>query len=421
MTVLLTGSPEDARVAGATIDNFSDASINSQGQVYTHALTIDNDSVILRADNRQVLFRSNAAVNVSPTLNFIGFVPGAGIGPPQLLTGGTTRSIHEVAGQNLNPILIAGDRPAADTRGFILSTSTRTRSGTLYYSGYFWGGTAILRYSNGRSEKVFQAPATVATSSSSSVNLNWISGDNNLVASNDGTVVFTGSTNTGQSLLLSYSRGQARVIAFLGGNDATPSPSGGQFERLDFTKSVAIDDQGRIVASINVRNGASGIFLYENGAWRTVSLLQDLRIDGQQVIGVQTVDAANGKIFTAFSAVGFSTIIAEYANGRWTSVVSRAQSLPTGADINLVRSPIVFNANGDLACVVFANAGNAIIVRAADGNIRVVYVAGQLTETGDLFSPNTPIELDLRDDRRLYVIATTVYDQRVLYLAEPLF
>jgi len=422
MTMLLTNSPEEGRqVVGATIDNFSDALINSQGQVYTHALTTDNDSVIVRADNRQLLFRSNAAVNVSPNLNFMGFVPGAGSGPPQLLTGGAPQSIHEVVGQNLNPIFIAGDRPTADARGFILSSSTRTPSGTLYYSGYFWGGSVIMRYSNGRSEKVFQAPGTATTSSSSTVNLNWVSGDSNLVASNDGTVVFTGTTSTGQSLLLSYSRGQARVIAFLGGNDATPSPSGGQFERLDWTRSISIDNQGRIVASINVRNGGSGIFLYENGAWRTVSLLQDLRIDGQQVTGVQTLDAASGKIFAAFFTPGFSTVIAEYSNGRWTSVVGRGLTLPTGAEINSVNAPIVFNGNGDLACSVFTTAGTAIIVRTADGNIRVVYVAGQFIETGDLFSPNSLLQFDLRDDRRLYVIATTVYDQRVLYLAEPLF
>ena len=81
----------------------------------------------------------------------------------------------------------------------------------------------------------------------------------------------------------------------------------------------------------------------------------------------------------------------------------------------------VFNSNGDAACAVFTNGGNTIVMRAADGTFRMVYNIGDITEAGDLFPSNTQIELDLRDDRRLYLIANSIYDKRVLYVAEPLF
>jgi hypothetical protein len=413
--------PAGGQVDGGAIDGFYDASITSQGRAYTNVSTSENDSVILRADTREVLFKAGQLINVTANLNFFGFVPGAGVGPPHLLTGGWNRSIHEVVGQSLIPMVTSGDRLAADVKGFTVSSATRSRSGTLYYAGYYTGGNAIFSHSSGRTEKVFQTPVTIATSSSASITLNWIAGDSNFVASNDGTIVFTAYTSLGQNALVSHSRGQTRLLANLGGNSATASPSGGQFESMDFNRTISVDDRGRIAAFFNVRNGPSGIFLYENGAWRTVSLLRDLRFDGQSVNGVVQLYAANEKLLAAFATTGFSTVIAEYANGQWTPIIIRGQILPGGSEITFLNGTPVFNGNGDVACTVFTNGGNTIIVRAADGTFRMVYSVGDITEAGDLFPSNSQIELDLRDDRRLYLIANSLYEQRVLYVAEPLF
>jgi len=174
-----------------------------------------------------------------------------------------------------------------------------------------------------------------------------------------------------------------------------------------------------VMASLNVSNGPAGIFLYENGAWRTLSLFRDMRFDNVAVLSLQNLIASEGKFIAVFQVTG-SSLIAQYADGQWTTLVKRGDKAPNGADINGVSNNLSVNRRGDVACIAQINGGFAVMVHTADGANHQAYLIGDITEDGDIFTLSN-FELDLRDDRTLYFIGISVSDKQQLYVADPLF
>lgn len=408
------------RIEGATINSYDDAFITSQGTVYGQIKTADNDYLILQTDTRRVLLKAGLSLNVNPNLNFFGFIRGSATGQPHLMTGGQNWSIYESAPQALTPLFVNGDRPEKDTRCCYfngLSGAIRSPSGDLYFST----GAGVYKLANGKTEKVIGVPFAVSTGSFGTFNVNWVQGGST-AANNNGMLVLAVNADNGRNLLVSISGGKSALLARMGGTDPTPSPSGGFFENTNWNNSFAVDQQGRVMAYFNVRNGPSGLFIYENGAWRSAGTFRDIRFDGLQPDSINSVQAAGPKFIAAFNIPNNGSTIAEYVDGKWNQLMKRGDVMPNGPEINFINGNFAANARGDIACQVYTNGGFSVLMRTADGVNRLVYNVGDVTEAGDIFAGNNVgFELDLRDDRRLYFISTSIYDQQVLYLAEPLF
>jgi hypothetical protein len=398
-------------IDGGGLNSFDDFAINARGIVYARVKTTANDMVMVQADTRRVLFGAGTSLNVPANLNFFRFVPGATNGSPYILTGGNQNwSVHEVSPPGLVPQFVTGDRPESGAAGFNMCTVFRGPTGDLYFGGGSSNGSNLYRYSRPRAEAIVRA-----------TNGDWVQCDNNNVANGDGMVIYqVAANNTNQLRLFSTYKGRTTILASFRGTDQTPSPGGGFFQGLNWNKSLAVDERGRVMASFNIQNGPPGLFLYENGKWQTAGLFSNMRFDGLSVTALQGIVASGGKFIALFQTPGFGNIIAEYTGDVWTPLIKRGSLLPNGSEINNVNNSFAANSRGDIVAAVQSNGGFAIIMRTVDGESHFLYNIGDVTDAGEMFS-SSQVELDIRDDRRVYIMGTTIEDKQVLYLAEPLF
>jgi hypothetical protein len=118
-----------------------------------------------------------------------------------------------------------------------------------------------------------------------------------------------------------------------------------------------------------------------------------------------------------FDVVG-GVVIAEYDGQNWTPVIQQAEVLRDGRTLRISSRIFDVNTRGD---IVFAatSPSNTIFVRTVEGNYRTVYRTPSVTPDGDLLL--NFLDVELRDDGRVHLVAIDASDRNTLYAAQPLF
>jgi hypothetical protein len=410
-------------VDGGSVWSYYDAFITKTGEVHAHLQTSTNDLVLLRTPST-VALKAGATLRTGANFDFLNLIPGArGDAFPALAAGGSAVSVLQVSSRGLEPLYSAGQRVVPDTSSWNLSNAVRNAAGDLYFTN----GAGIFRNVRGKIETLQRPQATVASAIAAGYfyKLQWFQGyyhgAQTLAVNQNGTVVSLVQAER-ETVVLQTDGNKSAVLAALGGPSPTPSPAGGFFNNWIWGAALAIDEAGRVMLGATDRNGNQGLFILESGKWRTAAFVNKTEIDGRAVTGISFLQAAGNKFFAYFNQAGGDTVIAEFtADGTWKRLVGRGDVMPNGSETNFVWSRFDVNRNGDIACIVNMNSGQAILVRDKDGNSHFVYLTSHPdVETAPLVQfGNT--SLDLRDDRRLYFTAIDSLDRHVLFLAEPKF
>lgn len=152
--------------------------------------------------------------------------------------------------------------------------------------------------------------------------------DSPIAVNERGQIVLRAGRGGGTTLELVEDK-RVTTIATLAGGAAgpTPSPAGGFFSQVG---GLAIDDSGRVMASIQVRGGPSGAFLYSGGSWRfpaapggTIPQTENTR---------PLIVAAKDRFFGRFDEMSYDTYVAQLGSGDWEVVLPHSGVLLTGAD-----------------------------------------------------------------------------------------
>ncbi len=414
--VLMTNT----RVEGSAIWTVYDAGITQTGEVLAYLMTSANDFVIYRPGSSTVAFKSGTSINTTANLNFLGLVQGARLSSaPALTSGGQDASVYEWTAGQMVPLYVTGQRTVTTRASWNLGNVVRNFAGDLYFTN----GAGIFR-SVGRRIEIVLPVNTNMTYGSATYRLQWVHGwyDNSHMFSVNRTsaLAFLGQSDNG-NIVGTVDGGAARIIGVLGGRTPTPSPAGGEFRTYSGGAAIAIDDGGRVMLGAQVQNGPNGLFIYQNGQWRTAVAVNTTRLDGQVITNIGALKASNNKFYAQFTTANGGAAIAEYAGDSWTTLVKRGDIMPSGAELNFVPSRFDVNGNGDLVFVANMNSGTGIAMRAADGQIRLAYLSSDPNAARDPIVSFNTASFDFRDDRRFYFTAVDSQDRNVLYLAEPLF
>jgi hypothetical protein len=167
-----------------------------------------------------------------------------------------------------------------------------------------------------------------------------------------------------------------------------------------------------------VRGGKSGLFLLENGQWRSAALFDSTQIDGDVIRSVNSLHGAGQNFYAQFTTDN-AWLIAEYVGGAWKKLVHTGDVMPNGGTIYYLTGFDV-NRTGDVAFVAQVGGGSVIGLRTTDGNYHLVHVTSEPTDAGDIL-PYSSFSLNLLDDRKVYFTGIDILDRNLLYLAEPLF
>src|SRR5205807_7316703 len=145
------------------------------------------------------------------------------------------------------------------------TNAIRGGSGDLYTTG----SSTIFHHANGRSEILLKLPLTL-----DGAQLQWIPGwyenSNSLAVNSNGVAAFPAWAES-RFVVCTWDRGHTTILMQLGGSTPTASPSGGSFSDWlpALGSALALDDIGRTMVGVAVQGGKSGLFLFENGRWRS--------------------------------------------------------------------------------------------------------------------------------------------------------
>ena len=414
----------DDPVGDSRVRDNREAMITADGTVYGVIATIENNFAVANAQTREILFQGGDLIDARANLNFLGFVPGAMAGPAMLYTGGDPAAISVADAGELVPLWLPGQSRQEESDSGTLNMAARNPRGDLYFAAG-WGMFRNL----GSQETVFEYPESISVNIGQSIRLEWTEGwydGGNTFAVNDaGMFVFTARDDDGYLNLVSSEDGRVSLLARFGGDEGTSSPTGGTFSYIywggDTASTVALDDTGRVMMVAEVFEGPNGVFLYENGIWRNVLILDETQVAGATVNRVDGgIRAAGDRFYAVFNMDSGGTVLAEYDGTAWSPIITTADQLPNGADIYWVQYTFDANRRGDVAFALNARGGSTVILRTADGELHTVYRTGEATPEGDYFRPWQPFPIDLRDDGSLYFMGVDILDRRVLYHAQPL-
>jgi hypothetical protein len=412
---------------GARYDSFvfswaNSGAITSKGEVFANVLSPDNNVAVIRPESGRVLFQPGTRISTRAPLTFQGLIPGASEGASVHVFGGSgNASVLSVTAFGATPVWIPGDRPTGLTSS-IMSTATKDPAGTLYLVV----GDGIMRFQGNRFETLVRFPAQFNNPDGGIGTVNgpngWYNGANALAVNRTGTLVWTANVG-GQNRLMMYDRGLLSSLMAIGGGSPTNSPAGGKFSTLSggswHQNTVVIDNAGRVLVNA-FTTGASGLFLYENGQWKTAALFGTTLLGGDIVSSAPAILAGDNRFYALFNLAVGGQIIGEYDGQQWKVLVPRTDITPDGVAMGNLQSFLTANRRGDIAFIT-TNNRSRIVVRTADGKYHIVYTGFDVTASGDALWPFGFSSLELHDDRRLYIVGLDTNDRDTLYVAEPLF
>jgi len=382
------------------------ASFGAGQDVLVHASTSRQDLVVYRATpNPAVLIESGARTLGSAGLAFDSLIPGARQGPPLLRTLSTRSGAIEVGtipGSPATALVALGDRLPEGGR-YDGSFLQRIADGDLLLAT----SNSLQRINGTTSRSVMRFPYPIDNGTL------W--GPALAAANRQGVTAVLTYTSFPSSRLLLVDNGVARLIADVGGGDPqyrTASPSGGSFAA---TRQLWVDDQGSVIALMDVTGGPAGIFAFAQGQWRPL-LIVGSKVGNDTVPAVDFLRVVENQVYARYSSAGNTWSIAAQTDNGWTRRFGRGDVTPTG---NSANNPGYFDvfADGQVA-MAFSSAGMVGLgVQRPGEDLRAVMLGNLSTEDGDLFI--TVESVDVRDDGRIYFTGFTTGDRWVAYVAEP--
>jgi hypothetical protein len=233
-----------------------------------------------------------------------------------------------------------------------------------------------------------------------------------VVANTAGTAVGSGGTSFGVQHLSMVNSGTVTTLAWLGANGSfkTPAPGGGNFAG---SNDLGITEDGTVYASLRVSGGTDGLFVWKGSDWSPVLRIGD-KYDGFNVTSIGTIRVAGNALYALITS-GFQHL-ARYQDGKWSDLLSYADSVPNGGTVNSFGAFDV-NRNGVLAAQVNANGTQYVIAVDANG-IRTVADNNHTLDTGDTLA--SIFQISVHDDGRVFVTAINAQETMVLYEFDPI-
>jgi hypothetical protein len=416
-------APRGARYDSSFAFNWANSGvITSKGELFANIQSPDNSVAVVRPESGRVLFQPGVRISTRAPLTFQGLMPGASDGASvHVFAGSGNASVLSVTAFGATPVWIPGDRPTGLTSS-VISTATKDPAGTLYLVI----GDGVMRYQGNRFETLVRFPAQFNNPDGTIGTVNgpfgFYNGSNAIAANRNGALVWNANVG-GLSRLMMYDRGVLSSLMALGGANPTNSPAGGKFSGLFggawHQNTVAIDNAGRVLVTA-FTTGASGIFLYENGQWKTAAVFGTTFLGGDIVSGANAIVAGDNTFYALFNLTAGGQVIGEYDGQQWKVLVPRTDITPDGIAMGNLQSFLTANRRGDIAFIT-TNNRSRIVVRTADGKYHIVYTQFDVTASGDALWPFGFSSLELHDDRRLYIVGLDTNDRNTLYVADPLF
>jgi hypothetical protein len=284
---------------------------------------------------------------------------------------------------------------------------------------YLTFSDGIMRIRNGSAEAITRFPVTDRDRATLRGPSGWWDYNNSFSANSSGAFVFNARTDSENRLEL-YDRGVFVPIMVQGGPSQTASPAGGRFFNISSAtyrqNPVLIDERSRVLANAQVINGPSGLFLYENGQWKTAAAFLRTNIAGSIVSNCRAIHVAGNTFYALLDFTNGDSMIAQYDGETWTPLVRRFDVMPDGTNLTFLYAAFAVNRSGDLVYGGNAN-GEKVILRSADAVSHLVYTEMAPTEVGDFF-PNQTFEFDIRDDGQIYFVGFDILGRNTVYKAD---
>ena len=385
-------------------------------EAYVSLDSAENHLLMARVDARpRTIWKGGMVLNLKANLNFLGAVPVAQSGAVHTFGGGTNASILEVAASAVRTIWAPGDHPAQGISGTTITHASKNPGGDIYMTL----NDGIMRIRNGSAETLGRFPLSDRDKTTLRGPAGWYDGNNSFSVNSSGAFVFNARTDNENRLEL-YDQGVFVPILVQGGSNQTASPGGGRFANIAATfgrqNAVVIDERGRVLVNAQVAGGPSGLFLYENGQWRSAALFFRTSIGGAAVSGCRTIHVAGENFYALLDMTNGDVMIAQYDGLKWTPLIRRYDVMPDGTSLNNFYNAFAVNRGGDIVYAVNGN-GEKIVLRTADGVNHLVYSEMSATEDGDRF-PGQTFEFDIRDDGQIYFVGFDATDRNTIYKAE---
>jgi hypothetical protein len=234
-----------------------------------------------------------------------------------------------------------------------------------------------------------------------------------------GDMVLVAATQTGERRI--YLRTPAGQLQPMGIVNTTRVAGG---DVITAVRSLALDNLGRVMAQLDVRNEASALYLWSGTDWISIGVPRQTRVGNQPIRDLVRGPLAGGNKFFMIVNLGETgqtavPTVLEYGSDRWNVVLASGDALPHGGSIS---SFGVFDANerGEIAVAINGNTGGStgLVFRTADGNLRLVHQIARATSVDQEYVTGFS-EVDLRSDGRIFFGSMTIRDAYTLFAAEP--
>ncbi len=399
-------------VAGTNFEDIESGTITSTGTIYLMARTSTANMAVARmGDNPEYLIYAGQTVDVEAPLNLVTLISGARVGPPHVLTGGTTGSVAEFNGTDFTTRLAIGER----------------LFGSMYFGG-FHGGTANIRKApngdiyaivpagiaritgNGNPELLVPYPLRVGTFT---YNL-----PSQIEINSNGDILLQGSTSAGDNQMYIWSRGNITSIVNLSATAVTASTIDNRI--ASGFDSFAIADDGKVLASLRFRGlNVPVLYLYANQTWTRLAEPNLTQVGPHRITGIANLHrTGSGRLFAALSIQAGGNIIVEWKGDILEILVNNSSVMPNGQVANSVAA-LDSNRRGDLLFQQSNGGNNFLLVMPANEptKFRQLINLFRPTAEGDYLVRINAI--DFRDDGTVYFLAMTADDETVLYEAKP--
>ena len=375
--------------------------------VIVQAAGARRDLIVYRATPNPAVLLESGARTVGPAgVAFETLIFGAKQGPPYLRTIYNRSGIIEPSQQPSQPhvaLVAPGDR-LPDGGRYDNSFLQRTPDGDVL----FGTTTSLHRLNATSSRSLLRFPYSIDGGTLwSAIRAS---------ANRAGVTAAHVNTSVPSNRLVLVENGVPRLIAHIGGADPnfrTSSPAGGVFSSLN---QLWVDEDGRVIALMDVNGGPAGIFAYHQGAWRAL-LVAGSKVDGANVLSVDQVRVAGNRILARYAVAGNFSHLASSEGDVFTRRFGRGDTAPTG---NTAGNPGSFDLLSDGQVAIAFNAGGTtgLAIQRPGEDLRLLVLSNTPTEDGDLVL--TIESVDARDDGRIYFTGFTAEDRWVAYVAEPI-
>ena len=403
-------------VASQTVQDVESGFLAPSGEATLMLRTAVSNMMVVRMFPKAetepwVIAQHGDRLNVEAPWNMINFVGGARQGPAHLLTGGTASTIALADRDTLRPLVTYGERMYGTQMYFGSSVNNSNWNARKAPNGdlYFTHGLGLGRVAAGSTNNELFLRFNLTLDGVTVFAPFWVD------ANSRGDVFWVASTSAGDNRLYVTRDGQHKLLLAYSAGTTTATTLDSRV--VSNVSSYTLDDDGRLMASMQFRNQPDNtIYLWNGQNWQLLARANETRIAGQTITAISNVLRAGGnRLFSMFQVAGARNIIAEWKGAAWEVVLNDSQVLPHGQVVNSVS---LFDVN---------RAGDVFFQHSAGTPFLMVRKGERYLKVANLFQP-TPagdyiirvLGIDFRDDGTVYLLVINSEDKQVLYQARPL-